>query len=703
MKDVERLLKLDPTNVEALAQKQKILTESVEATTDRLDALKKAQSEVQKQFERGNISEKQYRDFRREIEFTEGSLKNLKSQLKKVNDGSSLKDLKKDAENAKDSIKDLGGEIAGVVGGLAAGAGISGIIQQSLDLAELETKIDITFDVPEKSKETVKEAVKGIQSYGVDAEEALEGVRRQWALNKNSTDKANKAVVDGAAVIASTYAGIDFTELIQEANEISSELNMSNENALGLVNSLLKMGFPPEQIDIIAEYGKQLHDAGYNASEIQAIFEAGVETGTWNIDNLLNGLKEGRIKMAEFGQEIPKATEELLKGTDISKKQLQEWGEAVAKGGESGSKAMEDVTTALLGVKDETQRNALGAQIFGTIWEDQGVNIADTILNAKDKVIDLKANQDELNASVEKMDSNPAVELNKALADMKEELAPLLTAISTLVTDIARWAQENPTLTASIVAITTALGILIGIFIAIMPIIVTITGLATALGVSVGAVAAPVLIVIGVITALIAIGVLLYKNWDTIKAKASELSDKFPWLKTAIGLLTNPIGTLIGLGKKLYENWDVIKEKAGKLREKIANLFKGIKWELPKLKLPHFKVSGKLDLNPMGGVSVPKISVDWYKNGGVFPANSPRLIGIGDHPTAEEAALPLTDDVFRKIAKGINQFSGGGMAIQPSPVYLDNHLIGEIVFSVVDNLMSSNASLSSYMKGDRTK
>lgn len=56
------------------------------------------------------------------------------------------------------------------------------------------------------------------------------------------------------------------------------------------------MGFPPEQLDIIAEYGGQLTRAGYTAEEVQAIMALGVDTGTWNIDNLLDGLKEGRIK-----------------------------------------------------------------------------------------------------------------------------------------------------------------------------------------------------------------------------------------------------------------------------------------------------------------------------------------------------------------------------------------------------------------------
>ena len=61
LRDVEKLLKLDGSNVEALAQKQRILTEQVAATTEKLDALKQAEKEVQKQFEKGEVSEKQYR------------------------------------------------------------------------------------------------------------------------------------------------------------------------------------------------------------------------------------------------------------------------------------------------------------------------------------------------------------------------------------------------------------------------------------------------------------------------------------------------------------------------------------------------------------------------------------------------------------------------------------------------------------------
>ncbi|OLN21908.1 hypothetical protein BTO30_12480 [Domibacillus antri] len=571
LRDVERLLKFNPGNTEALAQKQKLLSDQVSVTTDKLNQLKQAEQQVQAQFASGKISEEQYRAFRREIEFTEGTLQKLKNQmagmqaeqermasstrqlntlfdatgksvddfadslgsrltnaikngtasskqldeaiskigqealgagvdidkmkqaLSKIDDGASLKSVKKDlnalsteAGEAKKAIGDMGSEIQNVAGALVAGGGLAGAIDQALDVSRLNTKIEISMEVPEASKAAVKEAIRGVEAYGVDAEAALEGVRRQWALNKDASDESNAAVVEGASSIAAAYAGIDFTELIQETNEISKALNISNEEALALTNSLLKAGFPPEQIDIIAEYGTQLKMAGYDAQEIQAIMAAGVDTGTWNIDNLLDGLKEGRIRVAEFGQEVPKALKELISGTDISAKQLKEWGKAVAAGGEGGSKAMTEIATALQDVDDETKRNLIGVQIFGTMYEDQGKNIIDTLLNAQNATVDLKTSQDQLNAATAQLKADPVVQLKQAAADLKVALEPLLVIIANVVSGLASWASENPKLAATIIAIGTAIGILIGACIALAP---TFIAISTALGGAGGAAA----------------------------------------------------------------------------------------------------------------------------------------------------------------------------------------------------------------------
>ncbi|PFS27743.1 hypothetical protein COK47_25530 [Bacillus cereus] len=373
LKDIERLLKFNPGNVEALAQKQQLLTQQIENTTKKLDSLKSAQQQVQAQFESGAINEEQYRAFRREIEFTEGQLNGFKNSLaglkaeqekaasstrqletlfsatgksvddfadalgnrlvnaikngtassrqldqaieiigrealgaevdigrlqqalRSVGDGNSIQNVRSDlnqlsqeADQAGESVKGLGVELENVVAGIGAGLGLKEVVEQALDMSELKTKIDITFDVPESSKRSVEDAVRTVIAYGGDAEEALEGVRRQWSLNKDASDAANTEIIKGAASIASSYSQIDFTELIQETNEIGSELNISNKEALGLVNSLLKIGFPPEQLDIIAEYGAQLRRVGYTAQEVQSIMASAAKEKSWNIDNLLD-------------------------------------------------------------------------------------------------------------------------------------------------------------------------------------------------------------------------------------------------------------------------------------------------------------------------------------------------------------------------------------------------------------------------------
>ncbi|CAM3936224.1 hypothetical protein BAU28_13575 [Bacillus paramycoides] len=79
----------------------------------------------------------------------------------------------------------------------------------------------------------------------------------------------------------------------------------------------------------------------------------------------ISGLKEGRIKAAEFGQGVDKAMKEALEGTNISADQLQKWGQSVAKGGKEGSAAMTDIAKALNQIEDETKRNEIGVKLFG--------------------------------------------------------------------------------------------------------------------------------------------------------------------------------------------------------------------------------------------------------------------------------------------------------------------------------------------------
>ncbi|WP_423249587.1 DUF2207 domain-containing protein [Bacillus thuringiensis] len=649
LKDVERLLKFDPGNVEALAQKQQLLTQQIDNTTQKLDKLKAAEQQVQAQFQNGKISEEQYRAFRREIEFTERSLNGLKNKLgnmkaeqdnvasstrqletlfsatgksvddfagalgnrlvnaiksgtatsrqldqaigligreslgaegdieklqralRSVDSGNSiqqvrneLRDLQQEAGRTEKKFEGLKIGLENVIGGMAAGGGIASAVEKAMDMSKLKTKIDITFDVPESSKKSVEEAIRGVSTYGIDAEEALEGVRRQWALNKDASDETNAAVVKGAATIAASYAGIDFNELIQETNEIGATLGITNEEALGLVNTLLKTGFPPEQLDIIAEYGDQMIQAGFSAKEVQGIMSAGVDTKSWNIDNLLDGVKEGRIKMAEFGAGVDKSMQEVLDKTKISADQFGKWGQAIAQGSEGGQKAMLEATKALAGVENATDRNALGTKMFGTLWEDQGKKIIDTILKAEGKQVDLKKGVEDLHGATSKIDASPAVKFQKAMQDLQVALKPVLGVIADVVAKIADWISNNPKLAATLAAIAVAIGVISGAFMALAPIVVVISTIGAAM---MGWVA---LIAI-VVAAVVALAVAIYQNWDSITKWTIEA-----W--NAIGEFL--VGIWDGIVQWASETWNSISESTSEvwnsIKEYLIELWNGI-------------------------------------------------------------------------------------------------------------------------------
>ena len=80
LKDVEKLLKLDPGNTELLAQKHKLLGQAVEETKNKLETLKTAQQQADEALKNGTISKDQYDALQREIIETEQELKRLEEQ-----------------------------------------------------------------------------------------------------------------------------------------------------------------------------------------------------------------------------------------------------------------------------------------------------------------------------------------------------------------------------------------------------------------------------------------------------------------------------------------------------------------------------------------------------------------------------------------------------------------------------------------------
>ncbi len=551
LSQVNRLLKFNPESVELLAQRETLLNEQIGLTRQKLEQLRSVEAQVREQFASGDIGAAQMRAFEREVVAAEGRLQHFESQATTS------------TRNVREAFRVMGDGVKGAIMGAVAGEGLKEVISQSIEAAHLQTQIKVGFDVPPEATAAINNAVTSIKAYGVDGEEALAAVRKQWALQGDQSSAVNQKIIQDAGMISQTYQGIDLNELIQETYEMSKGLGMSQEQALGMTNTLLKMGFPPDQLDIITEYGQQLQRAGFDAQQIQGIFAAGIKTGDWNIDNLLDGVKEGRIRLAEFGQQVNTSTQQLLKGTSISSAQLQQWGKDVAGGGAKGQAAMEAVGKALLGVQDKTKQNALGVAFFGTQFEDSGTKIMDALAGASDKAGNLDANVKKMGDDTKTLNADPMVAMQKAMGDMQTAFIPLLTSIAQFVTKIAELVDKNPALAATIVGIIVVIGILIGVMGALSGAIGFLEAVAAPLEISIGAlIGIFALVVIGIV----AVGVACYEliaHWAQVKAWASNL---------AASIVASFNSWKAGVSQRMHESEAEIKS----IWNGVMNFFKGI-------------------------------------------------------------------------------------------------------------------------------
>ena len=105
---IDKLLKLDPTNTTLLAQKQKVLAESISNTEKKLKTLKIAQEQAQEQLSKGEIGEDQYRALERQVITTEQSLESLKSEAREVD--SALEQAGNESQEAAGKVGTFGSE-----------------------------------------------------------------------------------------------------------------------------------------------------------------------------------------------------------------------------------------------------------------------------------------------------------------------------------------------------------------------------------------------------------------------------------------------------------------------------------------------------------------------------------------------------------------------------------------------------------------
>lgn len=146
LKDIEKLLKLDPHNVTLLGQKMETLGREINQTKDKLSQLKSVSDEMERGLKDGSVTTEQYDAWQREIIQTENELKNLESELKKVPSASqaAIQQACDDMDKLGQKVSNVGDKIAGI--GDALMPVTAGIVAAGTASISAWTEVDEAFD-----------------------------------------------------------------------------------------------------------------------------------------------------------------------------------------------------------------------------------------------------------------------------------------------------------------------------------------------------------------------------------------------------------------------------------------------------------------------------------------------------------------------------------------------------------------------------
>ena len=296
LKDVERLLKLDPTNTELLAQKQKLLNDRVSETKDKLDALKQAQASIDLSTEEG---QRQYDALSREIIACEHELKNAEQAASgfnataekiSVSAGKMSQKFGSLAEKTKGLSMAAAGALAGLAG-LAVKAG-----QNADELNTLSKQTGVATDELQKMQYAA-------DLIDVDTETITSGLRKLKKNLDGHEDTWKKLKVD-VKDANGEYRNI--TDIFYDVAEALG--NIENETERDVLAMDLFGKSADELAGIIDDGGAALKELGKQAEDMGVIISQEDLDKANELNDALDTLKAEILPtIAQLGVEIAQA------------------------------------------------------------------------------------------------------------------------------------------------------------------------------------------------------------------------------------------------------------------------------------------------------------------------------------------------------------------------------------------------------------
>ena len=417
LKEVNKLLKLDPKNTELLTQKQKLLSEAINNSKDKLDTLKEAEKQVQQQFQNGEVSEEQYRALKREI----------------INATEELKALEKAAEQSNGTL-DKVAEVAGKIGEKSEEIGKK-MLPVSAGITVIGAASVASFNELDAGYDTI------VTKTGATGN-ALEGLQNSMnsVFGELPTTAENAGIAIGEVNTRFGATGKTLETLSKQFIEFAEINETDLNNSIGMTNKIIKAW------NI---------DAEKTPSVLGLITVKAQETGI-SVDTLMNSVLENNATFKEMGltfeQSIGLMAEFERNGVNstVALAGLKKAVVNYAKDGLTMEEGLKRTIESIKNASNETDALAEAQEVFGT---KGAVEMTNAIREGRLSVDDLCKSMDEYGTTVEDTfnatldpPDKAAVALNNlkiAGADLGNTilsaLAPAFDALVTKVHNFAQW------------------------------------------------------------------------------------------------------------------------------------------------------------------------------------------------------------------------------------------------------------------------
>lgn len=652
LRDVDKLLKLDPTNTTLLKQKQDLLKKAIQDTKDKLKEEKGLLEQLKSADDGTNI--KQQQALEREIADTEANLKSLTKEYQNFGSVASqqIKAVATKMSEVGQKITDVGKDMTTkvsvpIVAGLGAAVKVATDYEAEMDKVQaisganaeqMEALSKAARDYGKSTKFTATEAGQALEYMAMagwkpeDMLEGLGGVLNLAVASGGELGETSDIVTD--ALTALKLSAKDTTKFV----DILAAASTNSNTNVSMMGESFKYA-APLMGTLFEETGTQAEDT---AIALGLMAKAGIKSSTAGtslrriLTNMVKPTADVEDAMEELGIRLYDTDGHMNSFHDIMGQMRTGFGDLMYpseefngrlaeldKQLEDGSITESEYTDSLTDLIQKTYgaEAAEKAQTASVIAGQTGLSGLLAIVNASPEDFDslTQAIYDSDGAAQRMADTmgdntqGDVARLKSAVEELgislTENLIPYIRDLIQWVQGVVDWFnsldQDTKDMIVTILLVVAAIGPL-------LVIIGTVIDVCGKLAGAISFLTSPIGLAVAAIGGAIAIGVLLYKNWDTIKEKAAQL------------------------GQNIKNIFNGIKQTIGNAVDRIKNLF-NFSWSFPKIKLPHFSWSWQ----SIGGlVSIPSISVDWYAKAmqdgmilnspTIFGAQNGKLLGGGE-------------------------------------------------------------------------